>query len=153
MSAADAGVTSPAECYRIYLRQRSVRPYGAYRRTWALTVGYSYQNLCRMIKSLQRAEGRQWEPVLYPVTTYDDTEEYRCPLPNEVAIAVKRRYYTRGIITDSWWHLHWPTNLDPADPCRAINLIHQIDTLKQARALIGEYVTNGYITPEGACAL
>lgn len=144
--------TPPAECLRRYKVEHALEPHGAYKRTWTLTVGYSYQNLRLMLRSLQRSEGRQWKPVLFPVIVeHDGDAEYRCSLPNGVAITIKRHYYSMGAINGSWWHLYWPTFIDASHyPLRTINTVHQIDTLKEARALIKEYIANDYTTPKGA---
>lgn len=143
-------VTPPAECWRIYQREHSAQPYGSITRTLSFTEGYSYQNLRRMILSYRDYKNSGWSPHLH---TVDGVEEYRCPLPNGVAITIRRHYYIKGIITDSWWHLHWPTDIHPIDPALLINQVHQIDTLKEARALIAQYVENDYTIPEGACIL
>ena len=140
-------VTPPAECWRIYQREHSAQPYGAIARTLSFTDGYNYINLRRLLKSYDPSAS--WKPIL-PRST---GEKRHCVLPNNVTITVERYYYIRGIITDSWWHLHWPTDIHPIDPTLLINQVHQIDTLKEARALIAQYVENDYTIPEGACTL
>ncbi len=141
--------TSPTECWRIYEEEQQARLHGAITRTLKLVTGYTYQNLRRLLLAYSFSENGAWVPTLHAT----GESEYICVLPNDALAYVKRRYYIKGVITGTWWHLHWPTELDPVDPRGVINLVHQIDTLKEARALIAEYVANDYTVPEGACTL
>ena len=141
-----ATVTAPAECWRIYQEEKRQHKHGAITRTFGLVKGYTYMSLRRMLQ----AGSSTWLPALQ--RQWDN--DYEHTLPNGVVLTIKRHYYLKGVITDSWWHLHWPTYIDAEHyPLRTINLVHQIDTLKEARALIAEYVANDYTVPEGACTL
>ena len=139
-----AEATPPIECWRLYKKELLAGKRGAITRTVEQTTGHSYQNLRKLLLLFNQD---RWEPVLH---AQPGVEGYYCILPNSVTVTVLRHYYVKGIITGKWWHLHWPTDIDPIDPTRVINLVHQIDTLKDARILLYNYIDNDYTVPEGA---
>jgi len=149
---AEVAATSPAECWRFYKEELRVRAHGAITRTLERTAAHEYRSLKRFLQALGNASKmRPWRPVLFRCHGFDGRN---CILPNGVIIVIQQHYYVMGVITDQWWHLHWPCYIDAEYyPLRVINLVHQIDTLKEVRALIAEYVRNDYTVPEGACTL
>ena len=144
-----SAATPHVECWRIYNEELKARPYGAIQRTLFRVQGYKYTNLRRLLIATEEAHST-WTPMLSKDESIDG---YTCALPNGVVIEIKRNYYIRGIITDTWWHLHWPASLDLDGSQVLTDRVHQLDSLKEARTLIAQYVDNDYTIPEGACTL
>ena len=81
---------------------------------------------------------RPWSPKAERIIA---DHKYEIALPSGTVVHVKRHWYNVGGNIDKWWKVYWPES----------TFIHEVGTLKEACALVKQYVDNENTIPlEGA---